>query len=285
MITVADLIQESAAALTSAGVVFGHGTDNAWDEATVLVLASADLADDEANLTVTLDDATEKDIRALLRRRIEERQPLAYLLGRWWFAGYEFLLRPGVVVPRSPISELLDNEMSPWLTRMPARILDLCSGSGCIGIAAALTWPDARVDLTELDPATAELARENVALHGLEARVSVWEGSLFEPLPAERRYDLILTNPPYVDAQDMATLPVEHQHEPALGLAAGVDGLDLVRPIVEMRADWLTDAGVLVCEVGMSAAALVRAYPDLPFIWPEFEEGGEGVFILLPDLT
>ncbi len=285
MISVSDLIHQSSAALEAAGVGFGHGTDNAWDEATVLVLSCADLADDEASLVEMLDRDTEARIRSLLGRRIEERVPLAYLLGRWWFGGYEFVIRPGVVIPRSPISELLEAEMAPWLTRPPKRILDLCTGSGCIGITAALTWPDALVDLTELDPATAALARENVALHGLEERVRVWEGSLYDPLPGDGRYDLILSNPPYVDAQDMATLPLEHRHEPALGLAAGEDGLSLARQIIDQRDQWLAEDGVLVCEVGMSAAALIRAYPEMPFIWPDFEEGGEGVFILLPDLT
>jgi ribosomal protein L3 glutamine methyltransferase len=281
--SVAELIEACADAMTAAGVVFGHGTDNAWDEATVLVLSVADLADDQANLAVVLAPEKVLEIEALLRRRIEERQPLAYLLGRWWFAGHEFLLRSGVVVPRSPIGELLAGGMRPWLTEPPRRILDLCTGSGCIGISAALAWTDAEVDLVELDGVAAELARENVHRHGLEDRVRVHHGSLYEPLPSGMRYDLILSNPPYVDAADMSTLPAEFRQEPALGLAGGEDGLDLVRDIIDQRGDWLTEEGVLVCEVGMSAAALARAYPDLPFIWPEFEQGGEGVFVLLPD--
>ena len=281
MTTVAELIEASAAALTAAGVVFGQGTDNAWDEATALVLTITGLADDEANLTEVIAESDVREIRTLLGRRIDERVPLAYLLGRWWFAGYEFLMRPGVVVPRSPIGELLRAEMQPWLIQPPERVLDLCAGSGCIGIVAALIWPEARVDLVELDPAAAELARENVALHGLLGRVTVHEGSLYAPLPDQARYDLILSNPPYVDDADMRTLPAEFCHEPALGLAGGADGLGLAREIIDARADWLTPSGALVCEVGMSAAALIRAYPDLPFIWPEFEAGGEGVFILL----
>ena len=283
--SVAELIEECARALTDAGAVFGHGTDNAWDEATVLVLSVADLADDEENLSVALEPETVATARALLERRTEERMPLAYLLGRWWFAGHEFLIRPGVVIPRSPIGELLGTDLKPWLVQPPARVLDLCAGSGCIGISAALRWPDTRVDLVELDPEAAALARENVRLHGLCARVQVYEGSLYGPLPEGVRYDLLLSNPPYVDAADMATLPVEFRREPALGLAGGADGLDLVRRIIDGRVDWLTEDGVLVCEVGMSAAALTRAYPALPFYWPEFEQGGEGVFVLLPHLT
>lgn len=283
MVTVSELIHEATDALADAGVVFGHGTDNAWDEATVLVLCCADLADDEASLEVTLDEATEEKIRSLLKRRIDERQPLAYLLGRWWFAGHEFRIQPGVVVPRSPIGELIDCRLAPWLTEPPNRILDLCTGSGCIGIAAAHAWPDAEVDLVELDPSAALLAGQNISMHGLEDRVRVYEGSLYDPLPTEARYDLILSNPPYVDKRDMATLPAEFRHEPAPGLAGGADGLDLARQIIDLRADHLEDGGLLVCEVGMSAAALQRAYPMLPFVWPELERGGEGVFILLPD--
>ncbi len=281
MTTVGALINEAAEALADAGVVFGQGTDSAWDEATALVLSITGLADDRENLGQEIAASEEDTIRSLLARRIDERVPLAYLLGRWWFAGLEFLIRPGVVVPRSPIGELLLAEMSPWLTAAPQRVLDLCTGSGCIGITAAHVWPDARVDLVELDPATATLAQENVSLHGLDERVRVHEGSLYQPLPAGARYDLILANPPYVDDADMRALPAEFRHEPALGLAGGADGLGLARQIIDQRGERLTAQGVLVCEVGMSAAALTRAYPGLPFIWPEFEAGGEGVCILL----
>lgn len=282
MTTVAGLIAEAADALTAAGVAFGQGTDSAWDEATVLVLTVTGLADDAASLGVEIESAAETQARALLARRIDERIPLAYLLGRWWFAGFEFLMQPGVVVPRSPIGELLLAGLSPWLIEAPERILDLCTGSGSIGITAAHVWPGSEVDLVELDPETASLARQNVALHGLDDRVTVYEGSLYQPLPASNRYDLILANPPYVDDADMRSLPAEFRQEPALGLAGGADGLALAREIIDYRADWLSAEGVLVCEVGMSAAALLRAYPELPFIWPEFEAGGEGVCILLP---
>ncbi len=285
MTTVAELINESAEALSDAGVVFGQGTDNAWDEATALVLGITGLADDAANLDAEVLPVDAAKVRGLLARRIDERIPLAYLLGRWWFAGFEFLIQPGVVVPRSPIGELLLAGLSPWLTRPPQRILDLCAGSGCIGITAAHIWPDAEVDLVEIDPAAVALTEKNVALHDLTGRVAVHQGSLYEPLPARARYDLILTNPPYVDDADMRSLPEEFRAEPALGLAGGADGLGLVRKIIDGRTTWLSAEGVLVCEVGMSAPALIRAYPRLPFIWPEFEAGGAGVFVLLPTGT
>ncbi|MGE0622498.1 MAG: 50S ribosomal protein L3 N(5)-glutamine methyltransferase [Pseudomonadales bacterium] len=283
---VGELIDEASAALNSAGVYFGHGTDSAWDEATVLVLSVTGLADDAANLEAQVSERDEAEVRRLLTRRIDERLPLAHLIGRWWFAGYEFLVLPGVVVPRSPIGELIEAGFEPWLLHPPRRVLDLCAGSGCIGIATALTFPDAEVHLVEIDPVAAVLARENVRLHGVEDRVSVHEGDLYEALPDTAGFDLIVSNPPYVDAVDMASLPAEYRHEPRAGLAGGADGLDLVRRIVDGARERLSADGVLVCEVGMSAPALLRAYPSIPFYWPDFERGGEGVFVVgAPDLT
>jgi len=284
--TVAALIDEASSALADAGVFFGHGTDNAWDEATVLVLTQTGLADDAANLGAVVDADDEANIRALLARRIRERIPLAHLLGRWWFAGYEFLMAPGVVVPRSPIGEMIGRGFQPWLSQAPRRVLDLCTGSGCIGIATALTFPEAEAHLVELDPLAASLARQNVQLHGLAERVFVHEGDLYDALPDPLDFDLIVSNPPYVDARDMASLPAEYRHEPAAGLAGGVDGLDLIRRIIEGGQQRLTPDGVLVCEVGRSASALLAAYPDVAFVWPDFEQGGEGVFVVrAADLT
>jgi ribosomal protein L3 glutamine methyltransferase len=281
MNTVGELIERCARTLGAAGVVFGHGTDNAWDEATALVLGVSGLADDRANLEAFIGAAEVDEIEGLLKRRIDERVPLAYLLGRARFAGHQFLIEPGVVIPRSPIGELIEQQFRPWLTEPPAAILDLCTGSGCIGIAAALGFPRARVTLVDLDARACALARRNVALHELEDRVEVLEGDLFRCLPANRAFDLILCNPPYVDRADMQSLPVEFQAEPARGLDGGDDGLDVVRRVLEEGPDHLTANGMLVCEVGMSAAALMRAYPEQPLIWPELTRGGEGVFILL----
>jgi len=278
--TVGELIRDASAELGRAGVCFGHGTDNAWDEATVLVLTVTGLADDASNLDVPVSGTAETEVRRLLARRIDERLPLAHLIGRWWFAGCEFLMRPGVVVPRSPIGELIGHGFEPWIARPPGRVLDLCAGSGCIGIATALTFRNAEVHLVEIDPVAAALARENVRLHGLEDRVSVHEGDLYEALPVQLTFDLIVSNPPYVDTRDMASLPDEYRHEPRAGLAGGADGLDVVRRIIDGARARLTPDGVLVCEVGMSAPALLAAYPAVPFLWPEFEQGGEGVFVV-----
>lgn len=278
--SVGELISEASAALESAGVFFGHGTDNAWDEATALVLAVTGIGDDASNLNEPVRPEDAATIRHLLERRIDERVPLAHLLGRWWFAGYEFLVTPGVVVPRSPIGEMIRNAFAPWLERAPEQVVDLCAGSGCIGIATALTFPEADVHLVEIDPRAAALARRNVALHALEGRVHVHEGDLFDPLPAGMRFDLIVSNPPYVDARDMAGLPDEYRQEPVAGLAGGTDGLDVVRRIIDEGLRRLNPGGLLVCEVGRSAPALLEAFPSLPFVWPEFEHGGEGVFVL-----
>jgi ribosomal protein L3 glutamine methyltransferase len=286
MATVSELIERCEGAMEDANLVFGHGTDNAWDEATTLVLSVANLADDRSSLGVRLSREVEEQVEALLMRRINERVPLPYLLGKAWFAGHEFLLAPGVVVPRSPIGELIGHRFQPWLIEPPRTVLDLCTGSGCIGIAIAHEFPEARVTLVELDPEAAALARRNVELHELTTRVAVLEGDLYEPLAqadgptVEERFDLIVSNPPYVDAPDMSSLPEEFRHESVRGLAGGADGLDVVRRILEGAGRFLTPSGLLVCEVGMSAPALQRAYPDLPFIWPEFEAGGEGVFLL-----
>lgn len=280
--TVGGTIEQIAGKLDGAGLAFGHGYDSAWDEAVALVLHVTGLPDDRGVLDATLAADQLTEITALTRRRVAERLPLAYLLGRCRFAGYEFLLQPGIVVPRSPIGGLLAERLRPWLRREPRRILDLCCGSGCLGIVAARTFADARVDMADLDPAALDLARRNVALHGLEDRVRVHGSDLFSHLP-DGRWDLIISNPPYVDAVDMEALPAEYRHEPASGLAGGEDGLDLVARIIRALPRRLEAGGMLVCEVGASAAALLSRYPRTPFVWPELPDGGEGVFLLIDD--
>src|SRR5690606_22778660 len=205
--------------------------------------------------------------------------PLAFLIGRCRFAGHEFLIEPGIVVPRSPMGALIESRFSPWLRREPERILDLCCGSGCIGIAAALAFPDARVDLADIDEQAVALTRRNMALHGIEARARVLRSDLFDALPPGR-WDLILSNPPYGPRRDMATLPAEYHHEPAQGLAGGDDGLELVARMIEALPERLAEGGTFVCEVGASAPALLARYPHLPFVWPDLPDGGEGVFLL-----
>ena len=262
-----------------AELYFGHGTDNAWDEAVYLVLSCADLADDEASLEYELDEATLIQIEYVAKRRLEERLPLVYLLNHCRYMGRRFSIRAGVIVPRSPIGYLLEAGLSPWLPAEVSTIIDLCSGSGCLGITAAHEFTGANVTLVEIDPLALSVAEDNVRAHGLSARVDIVAADVTTWYP-EFPADLVLVNPPYVDALDMAHLPKEFQAEPSFGLAAGTDGLDVIKPIIDMRNKYVSETGLLVGEVGASAAALLRQYPDLPFIWPELYAGGEGVFLL-----
>lgn len=281
-VTAGTLIERLAAQFADAGLVFGHGYDNPWDEAVALVLQVAGLPDDRAVLEQTLETGVVARIEALARRRCAERIPLAYLTGHSTFAGYDFLMAPGVVIPRSPLGELIEQRFAPWLRRPPERILDLCCGSGCIGIAAALAFSNTRVDLVDVDPAALALTRRNVARHGLGQRARVHASDLFAALP-EGRWDLILSNPPYVNAVDMASLPPEYRHEPVHGLAGGADGLELVARMLAELPRRLASGGLFVGEVGASAPDLLRRFPDLPFLWPELAGGGEGVFLLEGD--
>ncbi len=281
-LTLRELILENRDALDAAGVWFGHGTDNALDEAAWLVSHAVGLPPDfdEAELDRVLTPGQVQSARDLVARRIETRQPAAYLIGEAWFAGLPFHVDERVLVPRSPLAELIAERFQPWLApERIHRVLDLCTGSGCIAIATALALPEARVDASDISHEALEVARRNVARHGVGERVRLWQADLFDGLPAGE-YDLILSNPPYVDAQDMAALPAEYRQEPALGLAAGETGLDLVIPLLQQAGRHLAPDGVLIVEVGNSAEALQAAFPAVPFVWLEFAHGGEGVFLL-----
>jgi len=277
--TVRDFVRWGASRFTEAGLWFGHGTDNAWDEAVVLVCAALYLPLDSGARALDARLTHSEKQRALeyLERRVTERVPAPYITGEAWFAGLRFAVDERVLVPRSPFAELIEREFRPWLTAAPERILDLCTGSGCIGIACALAFPDAEVDLVDISPAALEVADGNIAAHRLERRVRTLESDLFEAL--DHAYDLIVCNPPYVDADDYADLPDEYRCEPELALAAGVDGLDVVRRVLRDAPDWLEDEGLLFVEVGNSAAALEDRFPDVGFTWVELERGGDGIFV------
>ncbi len=281
-LTLRDLILEGRDALDGAGVWFGHGTDNALDEAAWLVSHAVGLPPDfpDAELDRVLTPGQVQAARDLVARRIETRQPAAYLIGEAWFAGLPFFVDERVLVPRSPLAELIAGRFQPWLVpERIRRVLDLCTGSGCIAIATALALPEAQVDASDISPGALEVARRNVVRHGVQDRVGLYAADLFDGLPAGE-YDLILSNPPYVDAEDMAALPPEYRQEPALGLAAGETGLDLVIPLLQQAGRHLAPDGVLIVEVGNSAEALQAAFPRVPFVWLEFAHGGEGVFLL-----
>jgi len=282
LLTLRDFIRWGASRFNEAHLCFGHGTDNALDEAVSLVLHALHLPPDlpPSYFQARLTPIEREVVLALLRRRVEERVPAAYLIQRAWFAGLEFYLDDRVLVPRSPFAELIEKELHPWVDpHQVGRVLDLCTGSGCIGIAVAVHLSHTEVDLTDLSEPALAVARRNVAEFGLDERVRVCDSDLFDALAGER-YDLILSNPPYVAAAELAALPLEYQREPALGLAGGHDGLDLVRRILRDARHHLEPEGTLIVEVGNSAAALERAYPEVPFLWLEFERGGEGVFLL-----
>ncbi|HEX5055565.1 MAG TPA: 50S ribosomal protein L3 N(5)-glutamine methyltransferase [Gammaproteobacteria bacterium] len=277
----AHLIEWVSECLERAGLVYGHGTESAWDEAAWLVLHALGLSPQESlpDPGQAVSAAERSRVEQLLERRIGTRKPLAYLIQSAWFCGLEFFVDERVLVPRSPIAELVTNGFFPWLQQPPSSVLDLCTGSGCIAVACALAFPDAEVVATDISEQALAVARINRQRYGLEERLRLYAADVFEGLP-QRRYDLIVSNPPYVDARDMAALPPEYRQEPALGLAAGEDGLEIVRRILRHAPNYLSPQGLLTVEVGNSQSALLEVFPDVPFLWPEFEHGGGGVFML-----
>lgn len=279
--TIQDMLRWTVSRLNAANVYYGHGTDNPWDEAVQLVLPSVFLPLDipEDMHTARLTSSERHRIVERVIRRVNERVPVAYLTNKAWFCDMEFYVDERVLVPRSPIGELINNRFAGILQDKPQHILDMCTGSGCIAIACAYAFPETEVDAVDISADALAVAERNIDTHGIENWVTPIRSDLFRELPA-LQYDLIVTNPPYVDEEDMSDLPQEYRHEPVLGLASGSDGLKLTRRILACAPDYLTDNGVLVCEVGNSMVHLMDQYPDIPFTWLEFENGGDGVFML-----
>lgn len=275
--TLAECLEELSQQFEEADLFYGHGTDNAWDEAVYLVFSALGLSfdDDDSIMSRAVTPAEWERMLILAKRRTDERLPVAYLVGEAWFAGLPFKVDSRVLIPRSPIAELILQEFAGLLPAEPHRILDLCTGSGCIGIACALAFPDVEVDLADISEDALALALENVVRHGVEERVRIIQADLFAGL--NEKYDLIVTNPPYVSREEVDELPEEYRHEPELGLVSNEDGLEIPLRILREAPQYLNEDGVLIMEVGYSWQALAERLPQVPFLWLEFAHGGEGV--------
>lgn len=283
LVSIKDYIRWGASRFMEAELSFAHGMASPLDEAAYLVLHTLRLPVDTPDLYFDsrLTDSERDAVADIIRQRVESRKPAAYLTHEGWFLGLPFYVDERVLIPRSPIAEYIEKQFAPWVEPQEVHnILDLCTGSGCIGIACAYAFPHAQVDLSDISEDALEVARLNIERHNLAGQVEAVQSDLFGHLQG-RRYDIIVSNPPYVDADDMAALTPEFLHEPVdVALASGDDGLEHTRRILQQAADHLTDHGILVVEVGNSQYALHQAYPDAGFHWLEFERGGDGVFLL-----
>lgn len=282
-----NFVEQLCSRFEQADLYYGHGTDNPWDEAVYLVFTVLNIAfeqDDADSKALEAREICESDlqyIQALAEQRINQRVPMAYLVKQAWFAGLPFYVDERVLIPRSPIAELILHQYEPLISTHPARVLDLCTGSGCIGLATALAFPSARVDLADISAEALNVARINISRLGVESRVSAVESDLFQGLHGT--YDLIVSNPPYVSADEVAALPAEYQHEPELGLLSDDDGLAIPLRILREAPAYLSEQGMLIVELGYSWELLADRYPDLPVLWLDFDSGGEGVFAISRD--
>jgi len=280
--TLRDFVRWGASRFNEANLFFGHGTDNAIDEAVALILHALHLNQNlpESLWACHLTFDEKQQISQLFQRRINERIPAPYLTNEAWFAGLSFYVDQNVLIPRSPIAELIEQQFDPWLeTDHIQTVLEIGTGSGCIAIATALVLTDAQIDAVDISSQAIKIAQKNIETYDLINRVTLLEGDVFEPVK-NKKYDLIICNPPYVDAFEMENLPPEFQHEPRLALEAGNDGLDIVRKILQQAHNYLNDKGLLIVEVGASQPTLLETYPDVDFIFPDFKRGGDGVFLL-----
>ena len=283
LFTIRDWLRFTVSRFEESEIFFGHGTDNAYDEAVWLILSALHLPHDTLHnfLDAVITESERKNLAHLIERRITERVPTAYLLREAWLRGFKFYIDERVIVPRSFIAELLEDGLQPWI-EYPELIhsaADICTGSGCLGVLLANAFPDAAIDVVDISPDAIAVCNINIANYGLQAQITAIQSDMFAALK-DKKYDLIISNPPYVDAPSMATLPREYQNEPQIALGSGAAGLDHTHTILREAAKYLNDEGILVVEIGHNREALIDAYPDLPFTWLEVESGNEFVFLL-----
>ena len=285
--TLLDFMRWGASQFVQADLSYSHGLSSPLDESVYLVLRSLRLPVDTPEIYWG-SKLTSSEIETIIKnfkQRIEKKIPSAYIMKEGWFAGLQFYVDERVLIPRSPIAELVESQFSPWVNPDEVEsVLDLCTGCGCIGIACAYAFPLASIDLSDVSGDALAVAKINIEKHDANNRITAYQSDLFEFLSSDstvvKQYDIIVSNPPYVDVEDMTGLADEFKHEPVLALSSGSDGLEFTKRLLSQAANFLTDNGVLVAEVGNSQFELVRAYPDVPFQWVDFERGGDGVFIL-----
>lgn len=286
LLTIRDLMRYAVSRFTAARLFFGHGCDNAWDEAAYLVCFALHLPGErlEAFFDARILPEERQALLALIDARVERRLPAPYLTHEAWLTGHRFYVDERVLIPRSFIAELLEDQLAPWVENPDdvLSVLDLCTGSACLAILAAITFPEAAVDAVDISPDALQVAERNRSDYDLGERLELIESDLFSGLQG-RRYDVIISNPPYVNAASMETLPDEYRAEPELALAGGEDGLDLVHTILAEARRHLTSDGLLVVEIGHNREVLEAAYPELPFVWLETASGNEFVFLLQAD--
>ncbi len=282
LVTIRDFVRYGISLFQQNALYFGHGTDNALDEVSFLILFSLHLPHDMPGhfMDSRLLDSEKQHILEMFRLRVDKRIPAPYITNEAWFAGLSFFVDERVLVPRSPIAELINNKFQPWLDiDNVENILDLCTGSACIAIACAYQFPGVEVDALDVSKDALDVARINIEEHNMQNQVHLVESNLFAALGG-KKYDLIVSNPPYVDEQELSVMPQEFHHEPEIGLGSGGDGLDITRQILQQATHYLTDNGVLIVEVGVSDESLIEQFPNAPFTWLDFEHGGTGVFLL-----
>ena len=285
LLTLRDFLRWTTSRFHEAGLFYGHGNDDAFNEASQLILSSLNLPVQELPelfLDGRLSSTEKSELLDLVQKRVEQRIPLPYLTHEAWFAGLPFYVDERVLIPRSPFAELIDKQFQPWHANSDnvTRILDLCTGSGCIAIALALAFPEAQVDAVDISADALAVAEININKHDVQDQIQTIQSDCWQSLAPQQQYDLIISNPPYVGADEMACLPEEYRHEPASALEAADNGLALVREILLHAADYLSDGGLLFVEVGNSDLEVDTAWPEMAFLWLEFDFGGHGIFML-----